>query len=48
MAAMGKSTIHLMCKHNHVALYEKYGYRYIKASDSEHGGMQWHEMIMVL
>lgn len=48
MAAMGKQTIHLMCKDRHVALYQKFGYRYIKPSDSDHGGMVWHEMMMTL
>ena len=48
MTGMDKQTIHLMCKGHHVALYEKLGYRYIKPSDSDHGGMQWHEMIMTL
>lgn len=48
MAAMGKTTIHLMCREQHVPLYEKFGYRYIKPSASDHGGMMWHEMIMTL
>ena len=46
MRAMKKETIHLMCKDRHVPLYEKMGYRYIKPSESEHGGMAWHEMVM--
>jgi GNAT superfamily N-acetyltransferase len=48
MAESGKKTIHLMCKHRHVALYERMGYRYVKPSSSDHGGMSWHEMMMVL
>ena len=48
MAGMGKQTIHLMCKGHHLALYDKFGYRYIKPSVSDHGGMQWHEMAMAL
>ncbi|AXI54654.1 hypothetical protein SuNHUV7_34560 (plasmid) [Pseudoseohaeicola sp. NH-UV-7] len=43
-----KTSIHLMCKEDHVPLYEKFGYRYIQPSASDHGGMQWHEMIMEL
>jgi ribosomal protein S18 acetylase RimI-like enzyme len=39
-----KESIHLMCKKRHTALYEKFGFRYIKQSDSSHGGMSWHEM----
>lgn len=48
MRAMGKQTIHLMCKTHHVELYRKFGYAYIKPSESDHGGMAWHEMIMTL
>jgi ribosomal protein S18 acetylase RimI-like enzyme len=48
MRQMGKKTIHLMCKERHVALYERFGYRYVKPSASDHGGMAWHEMVMVL
>lgn len=44
----GKRSIHLMCKERHVALYRKFGYRYIRPSPSEHGGMAWHEMRMDL
>ncbi|SIT39081.1 GCN5-related N-acetyltransferase [Paraburkholderia piptadeniae] len=48
MRAMGKSTIHLMCKDRHVELYKKFGYQYVKPSDSDHGGMTWNEMVMAL
>ncbi|AAN68191.1 Acetyltransferase, GNAT family [Pseudomonas putida KT2440] len=48
MHAAGKQTIHLMCKEQHVALYQKLGYRYVKPSPSDHGGMAWHEMVMDL
>jgi len=48
MRQLGKSTIHLMCKEHHVPLYEKFGYRYLRPSTSDHGGMTWHEMSMQL
>jgi len=48
MKAAGKLTIHLMCKEQHVALYQKLGYQYVKPSPSDHGGMAWHEMVMFL
>ncbi|CAK15068.1 GNAT family N-acetyltransferase [Pseudomonas entomophila] len=48
MREHGKATIHLMCKDRHVGLYEKLGYRYVRPSASDHGGMAWHEMVMVL
>lgn len=46
--AMKKTTIHLMCKERHVALYNKLGYNYVRPSPSSHGGMAWHEMVRVL
>ena len=48
MREMGKATIHLMCKEQHVPLYEMFGYRYLQPSASDHGGMTWHEMSMAL
>ncbi|MFV3416011.1 GNAT family N-acetyltransferase [Pseudomonas nitroreducens] len=48
MTRLGKRTIHLMCKDRHVPLYERMGYRYVKPSASDHGGMAWHEMVMEL
>jgi len=45
---LGKQTIHLMCKERHVELYRKLGYRYVRPSPSDHGGMAWHEMVMDL
>jgi ribosomal protein S18 acetylase RimI-like enzyme len=48
MRALHKSSIHLMCKERHVALYEYLGFTYLKVSESDHGGMAWHEMAMQL
>lgn len=48
MQALGKRTIHLMCKARHVPLYEHMGYTYVRPSPSDHGGMAWHEMVMAL
>lgn len=48
MQAMGKQTIHLMCKEQHVPLYKRMGYTYVRPSPSEHGGMAWHEMVLTL
>ncbi|NVK42912.1 MAG: GNAT family N-acetyltransferase [Oceanospirillaceae bacterium] len=48
MKQLGKMSIHLMCKEKHVELYRRLGYRYVRPSDSDHGGMSWHEMVMVL
>ena len=48
MKGMGKATIHLMCRDQHVPLYEKFGFRYHNPSSSAHGGLAWHEMSMTL
>lgn len=48
MEKVGKRSIHLMCKERHVPLYTKQGYAYVKPSASDHGGMSWHEMQMLL
>jgi len=48
LRSMGKRTIHLMCKERHVDLYARMGYQYVKPSESDHGGMAWHEMVRVL
>ena len=48
MKAMNKKTLHLMCKDRHVDLYAHFGYQYIRPSASDHGGMAWHEMMMML
>lgn len=48
MKALGKETIHLMCKGRHVELYRRMGYQYVRPSVSDHGGMAWHEMVMLL
>ncbi|MBO1113691.1 GNAT family N-acetyltransferase [Bordetella petrii] len=46
MRAMRKQSIHLMCKERHVELYKRFGYRYVRPSASDHGGMSWHEMVI--
>lgn len=48
MKAMQKTCIYLICRDHHVPLYEKFGYRYLRPSASDHGGMTWHEMSMTL
>jgi ribosomal protein S18 acetylase RimI-like enzyme len=48
MRELGKQSIHLMCKEQHVELYRRMGYGYVRPSPSAHGGMAWHEMVMAL
>ena len=45
---MHKKTINLICRDNHIDFYKKYGFEYIKKSDSAHGGLNWHEMVLSL
>jgi hypothetical protein len=37
-----------MRKNRHVALYERRGYRYVRLSSSDHGGMSRHVIEMAL
>jgi GNAT superfamily N-acetyltransferase len=48
MSELGKKTVHLMCKEHFVPFYEKLGFHYSGLSNSQHGGMRWHEMMMGL
>ncbi|MGI0119782.1 GNAT family N-acetyltransferase [Zooshikella sp. RANM57] len=48
MRKLQKESIYLMCSEQNIALYEKFGFRYQKESDSSHGGMSWHEMVLSL
>ncbi len=48
MRAMQKTSIDLMCKERHVPFYGQFGFIYLKASASDHGGMAWHEMALSL
>jgi hypothetical protein len=48
MRRLGKASIQLMCRERHVGLYEKFGFAYLRESESVHGGMAWHEMALQL
>lgn len=43
---MQKRSIHLICRDNLIEFYKKYGFEYIRKSDSTHGGFNWHEMVL--
>ncbi|KAA8731454.1 GNAT family N-acetyltransferase [Acinetobacter qingfengensis] len=45
---MQKEAIYLMCKEQYLKFYEKFGFEFIKESDSSHGGMKWFEMKLKL
>ena len=48
MKAMGKSEVYLICQTGLIDMYASYGFEYIGVSDSEHGGLDWHEMSLSL
>ena len=48
MKTMGKSEIHLICQTGLIDIYSRYGFEYLGVSDSEHGGLDWHEMSLAL
>lgn len=46
MNSLNKSSIHLICQTELIDMYAKYGFKYQGESESSHGGMQWHEMVL--
>lgn len=48
MKALGKSEMFLICQTELVDMYRQYGFTYLGKSDSDHGGMSWHEMSLSL
>lgn len=45
MTALGKRELHLICKTEHIPLYERLGFLHVGPSASSHGGRSWHEMM---
>jgi len=48
MRELQKEQIHLICQTSLIEMYAKYGFKYICESESLHGGLTWHEMILDL
>jgi len=48
MKSLGKSSIFLICQVELIAMYAKYGFIDLGESESEHGGLKWHEMSLEL
>lgn len=48
MKTLGKAEIHLICQTELVKMYAKYGFDYLGESNSNHGGMKWHDMSLKL
>lgn len=46
--ALGKERILLLCKHELISYYRKFGFIHRGESKSRHGGLQWHEMALLL
>lgn len=48
MKRLHKQSIELMCREEHIALYRRFGFSYVRPSASAHGGLAWHEMLLRL
>jgi len=48
MQALHKTEIYLICQTALIPLYAKHGFVHLGASDSDHGGLSWHEMSLSL
>jgi ribosomal protein S18 acetylase RimI-like enzyme len=48
MKALGKTDIFLICQPELIDMYARYGFVNLGISDSDHGGMSWHEMSLSL
>lgn len=48
MQVMGKTEIYLICQTELIKMYAKYGFVHLGESDSDHGGLSWHEMSLSL
>ena len=48
MRRLGKESILLVCREQHIALYARFGFGYLQPSASGYGGHSWHEMALQL
>lgn len=48
MKDAGKKDIHIICQTGLIDMYASYGFSYQGKSDSDHGDMSWHEMVLAL
>ena len=44
----GRKGLVLTCKKNLISFYEKFGFQNEGISSSEHGGVQWYQMRLIL
>lgn len=48
MKSLQKQDVFLICQTELIDMYSKFGFSYLQQSDSEHGGLAWHEMVLHL
>lgn len=48
MKALEKREIYLICQTELIPMYARFGYQDLGPSDSDHGGLSWHEMSLTL
>jgi len=48
MRELDKKDVFLICQTSLIKMYEKSGFKYIAESESDHGGLKWHEMVLTL
>jgi len=48
MKEAGKRDIYLICQTGLIDMYASHGFSYLGKSESDHGGMSWHEMVLIL
>lgn len=48
MKAIEKQEIYLICQTELIPMYANFGYKDLGPSDSDHGGLSWHEMSLAL
>ncbi|WP_300463191.1 GNAT family N-acetyltransferase [Desulfobacula sp.] len=48
MKNLKKSTIYLICQLGLIRMYERHGFVLIGKSESNHGGLEWHEMSLAI
>lgn len=48
MKQLKKLKIYLICQTGLIDMYAGFGFKYIGKSESDHGGMAWHDMVLTL
>ncbi|MCG8531580.1 MAG: GNAT family N-acetyltransferase [Desulfovibrionales bacterium] len=48
MTELGKEHIYLICQTELIPMYDSFGFTHLGESDSDHGGLSWHEMSLAL